>query len=83
MLVLITLSMDRKLCHGVHQQLNEEDVQMQCSDLDLVLFTHRESSFSSDTDSYIYLGMCCVYLTVYQGPLGDVLFLLHFLPDND
>lgn len=35
MLVLITLSMDRKLCHGVHQQLNEEDVQMQCSDLAL------------------------------------------------
>lgn len=35
------------------------------------------------TNSYIYLRMCCVYFTVYQGPLGDVLFLLHFLPDND
>lgn len=42
MLTLLTLNVGRKSCRGGHQQLNDEDDHMQCSDSGLTLFTHTE-----------------------------------------
>lgn len=84
MLTLLTVNTGRKSCHGAHQQLSDEDDPVQSSNSGLALFSHREWTFSSDYGGpYFYLWRRWVYFVVSQHPLGDVLFLLRFLPDKD
>lgn len=79
MLVLVTLNMDMVSISSLMKRMTICSAQIQA----LSYLLTESDHLAQTTDSYIYLRMCCVYLTVYQVPLGDVLFLLHFLPDND